>query len=117
MIATKTGDPVADVIASERSLMTAAMFILSRRDHVPTFAYQLAMNDTVAFATIGDAKRALEELSRLGVVAKRYVNKMVASQIPVAARGDTEGYYMTDEGLRAIRIAYRAVRPEVLRTN
>lgn len=117
MIATKTGDFTADAIASDRCLMTAAMFILSRRDQVPTFAYQLAMNDTVAFATIGDAKQALEELSRMGVVAKRYVNKMVASQIPVAARGDVEGYYMTDEGLRLIRIAYRAARPEVLRTS
>lgn len=117
MIATKTGDPVADAIVSDRSLMVAAMFILSRREHVPTFAYQLAVNDTLAFATIGDAKRALEELLRLGVVAKRHVNKMVALQIPVATRGDTEGYYMTDEGLRVIRISYRAMRPEALRTN
>lgn len=114
MISTVTGDHLADAISSDRKMMTAVMFILSRRDMVPTYAYQLAASDSVVFASIDDAKQALEVLSRMGILMKRHVNKMVVSQMPVAARGDTEGYYMTDEGLRVTRIAYRATRPGLL---
>lgn len=101
----------ADLVARDRKLMLASMFVLSRRPEVPTFAYQLSAFDEVAFSEVADAKEALELLHRVGVLEKRRVGRATIAQLPVKHRDDADGYHLSDAGIRILRVAYRSYRP------
>lgn len=101
----------ADFVAGDRKLMIAAMFVLSRRPEVPTFAYQLSAFDKVVFSDVAVARNALNELARVGVLDKRRATKHVMAQIPASMRSDADAYHLTDAGVRVLRVAYRSYRP------
>lgn len=112
MTSASSGIPEADFVARDRKLMLASMFVLSRRTEVPTFAYQLSAFDEIAFPDVSESRKALDALARVGVLEKRTVNRLVMAQLPAKVRGDADGYYLTDAGVRVLRVAYRSYRPQ-----
>jgi len=105
-----TGCWQADAMAGDRRMMLAALFIVSRRPNVPTFAYQLKSYD-LAFPDVATAKQSLNKLSSIGVVDKRFAGSSVMRAVPAPFRGDSECYHITEEGLRILRVAYLSYRP------
>jgi len=104
-----TGCREADIVAGDRKLMMASLFILSRRPEVPTFAYQLCAFDA-AFEDNDDAKATLDRLVKMGILIKSYANFGIMMKMPMATRGDTECYRPLDNGVRILRAAYRSYR-------
>lgn len=106
----ETGCWQADAMAGDRKMMLAALFIVSRRHDVPTFAYQLKSYD-IAFPDVATAKKSLNKLSSIGVLDKRFAGTSVMRAVPAPFRGDPECYHITAEGMRILRVAYLSYRP------
>lgn len=102
-----TGCAGADAVAGDRRLMIASLFIVSRRAEVPTFAYQLCALDA-GFRSVSEAKDVLDRLASVGVLVRSSANFSTMNKVPVAARGDSDCYRISREGVRILRTAYRA---------
>ena len=101
MLANKA-DKASQVIASDRLLMVATIYLASRRRGVCVMAKSLSKFDGSSFPDENEAKIALSNLVAIGVAEQVRVKAGGAIRYPT----ERIGWTLTEVGRSALRIAY-----------